>query len=106
MNATNEISKIIQPILSQFGFVEIPQNLKDCVVFSSEKLTIRFVSNSFEGTLYYFLKHNTIDFEFENYSIEKYLGIKMKPVFSSGLENRSKDWLEFVGGYLNRTLKV
>lgn len=96
----DQIATIIEPEISEFG---LSKNLEESnmVEFVSPVITISFVHDERECSNCYFIKHNDFDLMIENLHVERYLGIKIKPIFTDKTQiEKSKSWIEFVAGYL------
>ena len=74
MDFNTTIKNKIGEFLSLRNFTII-EDTKKIISFKSDKLTLRFVYNSYESDYCYFVKLNTEKVEYENLIVEKYLQI-------------------------------
>ena len=71
---------------------KIVDDSKNSVTFKSDKVTIKFVFNSFAFEYCYFINLNNQDTAFENRIVERYLKIVDKPVFGLNTQDEKAQY--------------
>ena len=91
----------LEPLLKNHGF-KIDMIDSQNVNFQSAKVTLRFICNYRESSFAYWMKHADFEEEYENWIVEKFLGIESQVVFEeSTQEQKAIRWARWIAEYFH-----